>query len=538
MTILNFFIKYLPTRFHFLFYFLVFATLLDRFHSLYIFGFRVIDDDQAVMWNAANEFSRGNFYVPRFFGQAYNTHFEALMAVPLYILGMPLNYCLPLITSLMTLIPFYIIAILAFKHKQYHTSLIILAWLLVSPIEFSMITSMPRGFVPGVFVSSIALILLLPSFLSKKSPSQSVVFTSGFLGFLGFSLNPNAIFLFIFIVFLNLYFFYSERNYRSLIAVCLGMVISYFIHLSTNIFYYNHPDYILHRLKPLRWRYDNFAKNINRLDDIFGYFAFESLPLFICICLFFIIILINYINAKKYFLLYVWLILGLIVILSLGFNKVGDGANDIYIPLARMYLALPPLFAINLLISFSQQDYQKYRRLYYSVVIVICFITINVFIYRQLGFQSMHSKHARTQSTQVKAMWVNNVYTECKYLDHLTDKYQTKLVIFSEFANSKILNYSCPIFFDHKFSTIFPQLERRWWRIEEEQNIERVSFLLYKFPTLRRLVKHKQVLDINLIDKEADIYYIRTKLVNIVDLLKESNFVFNMGSRRKRFKLL
>ena len=64
------------------------------------------DDDQALMWYGTVHFAHGHFPEPCFFGQNYGSMLESLLAVPLYYLKCPLNYALPLITLLLSLVPF------------------------------------------------------------------------------------------------------------------------------------------------------------------------------------------------------------------------------------------------------------------------------------------------------------------------------------------------------------------------------------------------------------------------------------------------
>ena len=57
-------------------------VLAYRAWLLHIFGFVYTDSDQTIMWIGAKHYSQGLFYEPRFYGQAYNTMLEALLAVP------------------------------------------------------------------------------------------------------------------------------------------------------------------------------------------------------------------------------------------------------------------------------------------------------------------------------------------------------------------------------------------------------------------------------------------------------------------------
>ena len=80
----------------------------DRWLILHQFGFRYVDDDQAIMWNGAEEMAHGRFHEPCFYGQRYNTMLEGLVAVPLLWSGVEHEVALPLMTGVLALLPFMI----------------------------------------------------------------------------------------------------------------------------------------------------------------------------------------------------------------------------------------------------------------------------------------------------------------------------------------------------------------------------------------------------------------------------------------------
>src|SRR5687767_13455783 len=93
-----------------LFYFLFLLVITERMIVLLKFGFVYTDSDQTIQWLGLKEYSQGIFHEPRFYGQAYNSMLEALFAVPFYKMGVPAHIILPIITSLLALLPYFIIA--------------------------------------------------------------------------------------------------------------------------------------------------------------------------------------------------------------------------------------------------------------------------------------------------------------------------------------------------------------------------------------------------------------------------------------------
>jgi hypothetical protein len=145
-----------------IFYF--FLTIIISQHVLLFFTINInyLDDDQVIMWLGAKDYSQGIFHEPRFYGQNYSTFMEALIAVPFIWLKMPLFYAVPLATHLIFLTPFIFTAFYLYKHKLLSNAILVLTLLLFMPTGFEVMTSIPRGFVTGVFLT---LFLLIPSFL-------------------------------------------------------------------------------------------------------------------------------------------------------------------------------------------------------------------------------------------------------------------------------------------------------------------------------------------------------------------------------------
>ena len=113
------------------------------------------------MWLGAKHYSQGLFYEPRFYGQDYNTMMEALFAVPFIKMGMPVYYAVPLATHLIALVPFLFTAIYLFLKQKKEAAVFVLAVLLCMPTGYDIMNAIPRGFVTGIFFTSLFIINVL-----------------------------------------------------------------------------------------------------------------------------------------------------------------------------------------------------------------------------------------------------------------------------------------------------------------------------------------------------------------------------------------
>ena len=94
------------------------------------------------------------------------------MAVPLLKLGFSLHIALPLVTTMLTLLPFFVCSQWIFRKKSAIIGVFILSLPLLLPVEYDLITTIPRGFVTGVALSgSLAIsVFYLPPAPMLQSP--------------------------------------------------------------------------------------------------------------------------------------------------------------------------------------------------------------------------------------------------------------------------------------------------------------------------------------------------------------------------------
>ena len=106
---------------------LALALCIYRFYFAFYLQATYVDSDQPFMWAGLNDYAAGHFYEPRFYGQNYNSFFEALAALPLYALGISLPMALAMSTALLSLFPYLLLALVLYKKKRYSAALWVLA---------------------------------------------------------------------------------------------------------------------------------------------------------------------------------------------------------------------------------------------------------------------------------------------------------------------------------------------------------------------------------------------------------------------------
>jgi hypothetical protein len=441
-------------RFYYLVYLLVLSLLLIyNFVILKEFAFTYADSDQSILWYGLDNYSKGIFHEPRFYGQAYNTMMEAFFAIPLYKSGIPAYKALPLIASCLAIFPYIIFSLLVFQKKSPMLGIIILCIPLLLPTEYALTTSMPRGLVTGIFVSSFGLIALF------YPQSRYWFLLAGLLGVLGYSVNANSVLVAIpYLLFLLLHNFRDKYFY---FFAGTGVAIGFTIHLWINHFYALNPFYDFHKVE-LAYSFEMLFNAFSNLDlyfnlvaPVFWFAGSLTLILFLVMSIF----LFKRKDYKGAILIASMLI---IVILTLGITKVHDGTDSIFFSCSRMYLSLPLLVSAALFF-FSPTLNPK-------ILYPVIFLSLSYFTYHLVTLDTTIKKNIDPLKNHVVGVAeVQKIVKDCQYLKSMQKKHNAQLLLISFHKNQDFYNFGCAGCDDGFPNTLRPAYERRTWRLLEDE---------------------------------------------------------------------
>ncbi|MEN9002707.1 MAG: hypothetical protein ABF242_10375, partial [Flavobacteriales bacterium] len=425
--------------------------LLYRFSVLHYFGFQYTDSDQTILWQGLQDYSQGIFHEPRFYGQAYNSMLESFFAIPLFKMGVPAHIALPIITTCLALFPFLMLACFFYNKKHYFASFTILSIPLLMPLEYDLISSLPRGFVTGIFISSLGIYFYL-----KKIKFH--LFFFGLFIFMGFSLNANSVLL---SIPFTLYIWWQQKHkvefyYKS----TLGLGLAVLIHFWIANFYVLRPAQNIHQY----WLHYSFSDLWNGISYLDEYINFVS-PLIWKNSFLLLFILVIY---GLYFLkkneraraLYCFSI-PVVLILTLGINKVHDGSDSIFFHKSRMYLALPVLIAFGL--SFVKNLNVPYKTLLLIIPILVGGYKTYLLPTVVLSQTNLDKNHI------VDIAEIHKLKSQCEKLQKYALKHDVSLLLISDYYGANLINYGCESCVSQFPETLNPATERRTWRLIEEK---------------------------------------------------------------------
>jgi hypothetical protein len=433
---------------------LILLNIINRVIVLEKFGFEYSDADQVMMWIGTFDFYRLEFYEPAYYGQDYNTMMEALVAAPFFRCGSP-AYVLPIVTSTLTLLPYFMLAWVCYRKQLKIQALFILAMPLILPPEYDFITSMPRGFVTGLFFSVWASIYVY------HQEKKWGFFFFAFLSMTGLALNPNGILLT-----LPCGLFLLSENYKNktfYLQSVLGGLVGAIYPLYMSYFYKQHPNYLVHELWNLKFTREFLIRGLMDLNNNFGgvspVFWYHST---IIILVFIAIPLIFYIQKQ-----WVWMSISIITIvftlLTLGINKIYDGDGSFFLPCSRMYLAIP--YVILLCVSFIRIEKWKLP------LILIIGIACSSFIRKAITIdESVELAAIPSPRSHLTFYNVPRLTEMCNLINEQKRKFDVQLIIVANHWADKYISYGCPSCDTDLPLTLTPSNDRRTWRLLQEKD--------------------------------------------------------------------
>jgi hypothetical protein len=436
--------------------------LLQRLFLFLTVNQDCIDNDQVVMWSGAKHFSQGLFYVPRYYGQDYNTMMEGLFAAPWIKLGVSVYYAVPIATHIIFLTPFLFTAFYLFKKQKKEQAILVLAILLCLPVGFDIMTSIPRGFVTGLFFTS----LFVVSLLNPKN--YRFILINTFLAYVGYLVSQNSVIVsapfFIYLFLIN----YKDKKYYifSAIGFMLALPIDYLL----NHFYKVNPNYILYGFTN-DYSFDYFKEAILNLDKRFAHIGFFVEETSVIVLLTFIGIGILLFKKNKKLLLSYLLFL-VIILVSFSSSKVNDGIVWPFYSYSRMYLGFPIimyLMIVNLDIDFK-------KIMWFVIPIVFVFTVIKEGTYKTTLAYHVQEKmwghvHLNTLKEIIEAVDITKRIC--------IEQGVNDFVIVNSAWHDDEINYAGPAIYDDFPNTFKPSFERRTWRILEEKVNIHDKFVIY-----------------------------------------------------------
>ena len=426
-------------------------------YVLYIlmrFNFQYTDMDQVLMWYGASEFRSGDFHMVRYFGQNYGTMLEGLLGSLL--IGIPYHIALPIVTCSLLLLPYALIGKTSTHNWKW---LLPVGFLLLFPPEFFMLGSMPRDFVTGIALTSLALPLL------NRRTKWSYFFI-GFICILGWSIQQNAA---LFGAVVSVYAVWKNDRicWKGVIWVGLGYAMGAMIHVLVSQYYTMHDEFIVHHAWDFHYAWKQVWDGWKNLDRHFAWITpAAQYQGWFYILIFSALLIWTYLK-KAWPLFFAAVALAVITFASFGVLKIHDARDNVFFSHERMFLALP----VTILFIVSRI---KTTLPISQIFAVIGLILLPFSFYNFDSILAFNLNEERDHVVKVRS--ADQFYSDCEQLQDIALKYDVPLMIFGPNYGmfDVVSTHGCQSVVDD-LMLLFPDYERKTWEMRKvvDQNVQR-----------------------------------------------------------------
>ncbi len=342
----------------------LFAFLCLRAFAYSYFSGNYTDSDQCVMWQMADDFANFHFHTPFFYGQLYSSGLEAWFAAPFIWLGIPVYRAVPMVTAIMSTLPWIWMSQLARKRSGNITGSAILCLSLAFPISWLQTTYISRGFMQSAFLTSLA----------TRFIHRSRLWLNVGLILLGWGLMQNANGLLLLPGVFPIWQDELQRRLgkgarassmsenlinavKELWPAGVGMTLLFFTYAIVKSM---HPEWMIHATVQTNFSWHVFTESIQRYNWFLQHTYGGRPPLLGCGLIALAVLLFATPTSKNQ-----WIgLLGILLLplALLAVEKTTDGTENIFFGYGRFFLAIP--FAWGWLVSGSGFSFGGLNRLW------------------------------------------------------------------------------------------------------------------------------------------------------------------------------
>lgn len=420
--------------------------LLERIIGCLAYNLRFTDSDQTIMWNMAMELMDGQFHSFTFYGQSYNIALEVFLAIPFLKLGFSYPLSFAIVTSSLAVLPYGVLSFLFRKKSGELAGIVPLLALILMPPEFLMLSSISRGFVQGIALSSMALY-----FWAGNAQKMGAII-AGFLLPLTVLCNPNCI------LFLPIFLLFFQADLKRIFIALGGVFVSLPLVIWHIEWYKIHPEKIIHPAPSTDFSIEYFWIVVKHLDNYFNYItpvfwraAWLLLPLFY--------VLLFFLYRKSEWPGKIAAIAWAIGIVAAFFMyKTTDATSSIYYSGARMFLAWPLILIVVFLKTIHYSPKEKWVRL-------LVFVVIGFTLVKSAFFPFFIRRHHRQHTeTVVHIIPPKDLRYQCLVVKSIADITKADLIeAVTGFTPNQPIAYGCPCLIPDFPLTYIRGYERKTW---------------------------------------------------------------------------
>jgi hypothetical protein len=436
------------------------GLFLDQLRALLSFGRSHTDQDQTILWYAGRELLSGKVYEPNFFGQRYNTTFEAIPGALLHAAGLSWGTALPLATTLLVTLAWILLAATAYRRGQPLAALLALAAPLLMRVQYVLLFDAPRGVLAGDCAAALAMAIGLAA-RRHQIRLCSLVAIGGLAVLWDYAAALAVIPVLVYVVCSD-WSQYRRRAGQTVCLVAAATLPPLAWYLFTATWWNAHHSYLNYPSAASSLHWSVWVNNFDHLSVYVSYFAPALAPV-AGVAVFLLasgIVLVMVLAVRRRSLALLLANCSLLVLLLLALTSTSAVEPGLYLAGSRILLPLP--FAAWFL-CFAASDTAKRTRVHarprtnHYVIAIVVLATISVIV-TQINF----SRVATRSITPTVGVSVTNpalLSTYCAALKSVYRSTDAQLLA----TNNVNEAYGCAA--DDGLNTLITYFDRRGWLI-------------------------------------------------------------------------
>jgi len=324
---------------------------------------------------------------------------------------------------------------------------------LLLPVEFSLMTTMSRGFITGLVP-----LALLPWVMDLRNATLRSLLTGAIIS-IAWYINPNSV---IFTVGYACWYILSQRpRPKHALLLLIGLAPGTIAHCISQLWCTAHVDRIIHRLRPEQLAFDpsRMLDGLSRLDAHFQWLMPLVWPVGSLVGAVLIALLVLAVRRRM------WpLVIGLaapvvVILLSLGMEKTHEGWDSVFFPLSRMFLALPLLLFWALTLFIGE------KRSSVGPIIVVLLLAIVAVAWKVSIMERTTLVQVKSQRQWVDVRPIAQLRQDAYRLRRISDRYGVELILpFSGNLWPQFRAFLHPVLEPRLPPTYLVGYERRYWQ--------------------------------------------------------------------------
>jgi len=437
------------------------GLLIDQLRALLGFGRSHTDQDQTILWYAGRELLSGKVYEPNFFGQRYNTTFEAVPGALLHAAGLSWGTALPLATTLLVTLAWVLLAAAAYRRGQPVAALLALAAPLLVRVQYLLLFDAPRGVLAGDCTAALAMAIGLAA-RRYQIRLCSLVAIGGLAILWDYAAALAVIPVLVYVVCSD-WPQYRRRGGHTALLVAAAVVPPLAWYLFTITWWNAHHFDVTYPAATSSLRWSVWVHNFEHLSAYVSYFAPALAPV-AGVAVFLLasgIVLVMILALRRRSLALLLANCSLLVLILLALTSNSAAEPGLYLAGSRILLPLP--FAAWFL-SFAVLDTAKGTRVYgprtnQRVIAIVVLATISVIV-TQINFSSVATRSI-TPTVGVSVANPTTVLSPlCAALMRVYRSTDAQLLA----TNNVNVAYGCAA--EDGLNTLLPFFDRRGWLIQ------------------------------------------------------------------------